>query len=37
VSLTAEQIKDRVLEELLAFTSGLPQGDDVTVVALKMK
>ena len=37
VSLTAEKIKDRVLEELLAFTSGLPQGDDVTVVALKTK
>jgi sigma-B regulation protein RsbU (phosphoserine phosphatase) len=37
VSLTAEQIKDRVLEEVLAFTRGLPQGDDITVVALKMK
>ena len=37
VSLTAEQIKDRVLEELLAFTSGLPQGDDITIVVLKMK
>ena len=37
VSLTAERIKNRVLEELLAFTSGLPQGDDVTVLVLKMK
>ena len=37
INLTAEQIKDRVLEEVLAFTRGLPQGDDLTVLALKMK
>jgi len=35
--LSAEQIKDRVLEEVLAFTRGLPQGDDITLIALKMK
>jgi sigma-B regulation protein RsbU (phosphoserine phosphatase) len=34
---TAEQIRDLVLEEVVYFTSGLPQGDDVTVIALKMK
>jgi sigma-B regulation protein RsbU (phosphoserine phosphatase) len=37
INLTAEQIKNRVLEEVLDFTRGLPQGDDITVVALKMK
>ena len=37
IDLTAEEIKDRVLAEILSFTRGLPQGDDVTVVALKMK
>lgn len=37
VDLSAEQIRDRVLEDVLNFTRGLPQGDDITVVALKMK
>lgn len=37
VHSTAEQIRDLVLEEIVYFTSGLPQGDDVTVIALKMK
>ena len=37
VHSTAEQIRDLVLNEVLYFTSGLPQGDDVTVIALKMK
>jgi sigma-B regulation protein RsbU (phosphoserine phosphatase) len=37
VHSTAEQIRDLVLEEVVYFTSGLPQGDDVTVIALKMK
>jgi serine phosphatase RsbU (regulator of sigma subunit) len=35
--LTAEQIRERVMSELLNFTRGLPQGDDITVVALKVK
>lgn len=35
-SLSAAQLKDLVLEEVLAFTHGLPQGDDMTVLALKM-
>jgi serine phosphatase RsbU (regulator of sigma subunit) len=35
--LSAAQIKDRVLEEVLVFTRGLPQGDDITLIALKMK
>ena len=37
VHSTAEQIRDLVLKEVVYFTSGLPQGDDVTVIALKMK
>ena len=37
VSLSAEQIKNRILEDVLAFTRGLPQGDDITLIALKMK
>lgn len=37
LNLTAEQIRDRVLDEVLNFTRGLPQGDDITVVALKMR
>lgn len=35
--LTAKEIKDRIVEEVLAFTRGLPQGDDITLVALKMR
>lgn len=37
VSLSAEQIKQRILDEVISFTSGLPQGDDITLVVLKMK
>ena len=37
VHSTAEQIRDLVLDEVVYFTDGLPQGDDVTVIALKMK
>ena len=37
LDLTAEQIKYRVLEKVLSFTHGLPQGDDITIVVLKMK
>jgi serine phosphatase RsbU (regulator of sigma subunit)/pSer/pThr/pTyr-binding forkhead associated (FHA) protein len=37
VNLSAEQIKDRILEEVLSFTRGLPQGDDITLIAFKMK
>lgn len=35
--LTAEQIKQRILDEVLSFTRGLPQGDDITLIVLKMK
>ena len=34
--LSAKEIKDRIEQEVLAFTRGLPQGDDITLVALKM-
>lgn len=37
VSLSAEQIKQRILDEVISFTSGLPQGDDITLIVLKMK
>ncbi|MBO0862789.1 MAG: SpoIIE family protein phosphatase [Chloracidobacterium sp.] len=36
VSLSAEQIKQRILDEVLNFTAGLPQGDDITLIVLKM-
>ncbi len=35
--LTAEQIKLCILDEVLSFTRGLPQGDDITLIVLKMK
>ena len=35
--LSAEKIRDRILEEVLSFTRGLPQGDDITLMVLKMK
>jgi sigma-B regulation protein RsbU (phosphoserine phosphatase) len=35
--LSAEEIKDLILEDVLSFTRGLPQGDDITLIALKMK
>jgi len=37
VSLSAEEIKQRILDEVLSFTAGLPQGDDITLIVLKMK
>ena len=37
VSLSADEIKQRILDEVLNFTAGLPQGDDITLIALKMK
>ena len=37
IDLSAEQLKDRVMREVLEFTHGVPQGDDITVVVLKMK
>jgi phosphoserine phosphatase RsbU/P len=36
-SLSAKEIKDRIEQEVLAFTRGLPQGDDITLIALKMR
>lgn len=35
--LSAKEIKDRIEQEVLVFTRGLPQGDDITLIALKMK
>ncbi|HEY6404108.1 MAG TPA: SpoIIE family protein phosphatase [Blastocatellia bacterium] len=37
VDLSAEEIKVRILDEVLSFTAGLPQGDDITLIVLKMK
>lgn len=37
VSLSAEEIKLRILDDVLSFTAGLPQGDDITLIVLKMK
>ncbi|MBS1789592.1 MAG: SpoIIE family protein phosphatase [Acidobacteria bacterium] len=37
VQLSAEQIKQRILDEVLSFTRGLPQGDDITLIVLKLK
>jgi sigma-B regulation protein RsbU (phosphoserine phosphatase) len=37
VGLSAKEIKDRIEQEVLAFTRGLPQGDDITLIALKMR
>ncbi|MBP6820765.1 MAG: SpoIIE family protein phosphatase [Acidobacteria bacterium] len=37
VSLSAEQIKQRILDEVIRFTRGLPQGDDITLIVLKMR
>lgn len=34
---SAGEIKTRILDEVLAFTRGLPQGDDITLIALKMR
>jgi sigma-B regulation protein RsbU (phosphoserine phosphatase) len=36
-ALSAEQMRDRVLNEVLTFTHGLPQGDDITLLAIKVK
>lgn len=37
VQLRAAEIKEKILGELLRFTAGLPQGDDITLIVLKMK
>ncbi len=37
VALSAQEIKDLIEKDVLAFTRGLPQGDDITLIALKMK
>ncbi len=37
VETSAEQIRERILEEVQAFTRGLPQGDDITLLAIKAK
>lgn len=37
VTLSAEQIKQSILDEVISFTRGLPQGDDITLIVLKMK
>lgn len=35
--LSAKAIKERIEQEVVAFTRGLPQSDDITLIALKMK
>ncbi len=37
VNLSADEIKKKILDEVLSFTRGLPQGDDITMIVLKMK
>jgi serine phosphatase RsbU (regulator of sigma subunit) len=37
VNLSAEEIKQKILDDVLSFTAGLPQGDDITLIVLKMK
>ena len=37
VNLEAEELRRRILDELLNFTAGLPQGDDITLIVLKMR
>ncbi len=37
IGLSAKEIKDRIEQEVLTFTRGLPQGDDITLIALKMR
>jgi phosphoserine phosphatase RsbU/P len=37
VNLDAEEIRQRILDEVLNFTAGLPQGDDITLIVLKMR
>ncbi len=34
--MTAVEIQKRILDDVLAFTRGLPQGDDITLITLKM-
>ena len=33
----AEEIKQWIMDEVLNFTAGLPQGDDITMIVLKMR
>lgn len=35
--LSAKEIKDRIEQEVRAFTRDVPQGDDITMIALKMR
>ena len=35
--LSAEQIQNRILEEVVTFTGDLPQSDDITLLTLKMR
>jgi Serine phosphatase RsbU, regulator of sigma subunit len=37
VHLGAEEIKQWIMDEVLNFTAGLPQGDDITMIVLKMR
>jgi len=37
VTATAEQIRDTIFEHVVEFTRGLPQGDDITLLAVKVK
>ncbi len=37
VQSSAEEIKNKVVSAVMAFTRGLPQGDDITLIVLKVK
>jgi phosphoserine phosphatase RsbU/P len=37
VHLSAEEIKQWIMDDVLNFTAGLPQGDDITLIVLKMR
>ncbi len=37
VRLTAKEIKDSIEQEVLSFTHGVPQGDDITLMVVKSK
>jgi serine phosphatase RsbU (regulator of sigma subunit) len=35
--MSADEIKTRILDEVIAFTRGLPQGDDITLITIKFR
>jgi serine phosphatase RsbU (regulator of sigma subunit) len=37
VNSSAERMRDAIFDEVLEYTRGLPQGDDITLLAIKIK